>query len=144
MKRLIAILWLSLAALAGAQQVQLEQEVFDIASELRCPVCRSESASDSNSDASIEFRNIIRERLEAGESREQIIASFQERYGDWILLDPPRRGLYLWVWGLPLAAALVGAALLGFLFLRWRKNAATPLELSAEEHERVERELGHL
>ena len=147
MKRLIVIVMLSIlsmAAMAGAQQVQLEREVFKIAGELRCPICRSESASDSNSASSIEFRNIIREQLEAGQNREQIIASFQQRYGDWILMDPPRRGLYLWVWGLPLAAALVGLGLLGYLFRRWRKNNAAPLELSPEERERVQRELGHL
>lgn len=144
MRRFLALLLLSLASLAGAQQVQLEREVFEIAGELRCPVCRAESAADSSSDSSVEFRNIIREQLEAGRSRDEIVASFQQRYGDWILMDPPRRGLYLWVWGLPLAAALIGALLLGYLFLRWRKNASVPQELSTEERERVQRELGHL
>lgn len=144
MKRWLVLFVLVLLSVSGAQQVQLEQEVFNIAGELRCPVCRSESAADSNSESSIEFRTIIREGLEAGESREQIIASFQRRYGDWILLDPPRRGLYLWVWGLPLAAGLAGLTFLGVLFLRWRKNAAAPAEISLEERERVQRELGHL
>ncbi len=135
---------LNLMGLVLAQQVQLEREVFEIAAELRCPVCRAESAADSSSPSSIEFRNIIREQLEAGQSRDEIVASFQQRYGDWILMDPPRRGLYLWVWGLPLAAAILGLALLGYFFVRWRKNAAAPPEISLEERERVQRELGHL
>lgn len=133
------------AALADAQptsSVQLEQEVFNIARELRCPVCRAESAGDSNSQTSIEFRDIVRERLEAGENREQILAYFQRTYGDWILLDPPRRGLYLWVWGLPVGAAALGLGLLGYFLARWRKNAAAPLEASPEDLERVRRELG--
>lgn len=144
MKRFLALVLLTLASLGLAQQVQLEREVFDIAGELRCPVCRAESAADSSADSSVEFRNIIRERLEAGQTREEIIASFQQRYGDWILMDPPRRGIYLWVWGLPLAAALIGLTLLGYLFMRWRKNAAAPQDLSLEERERVQRELGQL
>lgn len=141
MKRLGLLLLLLFAGLATTQGVQLEREVFNIAGELRCPVCRSESAADSSSETSIEFRNIIRERLEAGESREEILAYFQQTYGDWILLDPPRRGLYLWVWGLPIAAGVLGLGVLGYFLTRWRKNAAAPIALSAEEHERVRRAL---
>ena len=128
----------------GAAAVQLEQDVFSIARELRCPVCRSESAADSNSETSIEFRNIVREQLEGGRNREQILAYFQNTYGDWILLDPPRRGLYLWVWGLPVAAGVLGLGLLGYFVNRWRRNAAAPIEASDEDRERVERALEHL
>ena len=63
------LLLLSLWSFAGAQEVQLEREVFNIAGELRCPVCRSESAADSNAETSIEFRDIIRERLQDGRAR---------------------------------------------------------------------------
>ena len=136
------LLLLSLWSFAGAQEVQLEQEVFDIADELRCPVCQSESAADSSSETSVEFRDIIRERLRDGESEAQILTYFQRTYGDWILLDPPRRGLYLWVWGLPVAAGVLGLGLLGYFLTRWRKNAAAPVEASPEDLERVRRELG--
>ncbi|CAA9589371.1 MAG: Cytochrome c heme lyase subunit CcmL [uncultured Truepera sp.] len=140
MKRLLLLL--SLWSFAGAQEVQLEREVFNIAGELRCPVCRSESAADSNAETSIEFRDIIRERLQDGQSEAQILTYFQRTYGDWILLDPPRRGLYLWVWGLPVAAGVLGLGLLGYFLTRWRKNATAPVEASPEDLERVRRELG--
>lgn len=146
MRRILMIVGI-LAALwggVGAQQVQLEQEVFDVAAELRCPVCRSESAADSNSQTSIEFRNIIRERLQDGQNEAQIPAYFQRTYGDWILLDPPRRGLYLWVWGLPVVAGALDLGVLGYFLTRWCRNAATPLEASPDELERVRRELGRL
>lgn len=141
MKRLL--LFLSFFVFfAGAQEVQLEREIFNIAGELRCPICRSESAADSNSETSIEFRNIVRERLQAGESEAEILAYFQRTYGDWVLLDPPRRGVYLWVWGLPVAAGVFGLGFLSYLLARWRKNAAAPVEVSLEDLERVRRELG--
>ena len=155
MRQVLLLFLLCATALVGAQPqtpatptptatptVQLEQEVFNIARELRCPVCRTESAADSNAQTSIEFRDIVRERLQAGQSREQILAYFQATYGDWILLDPPRRGLYLWVWGLPVAAGVFGLGLLGYFLARWRKNAAAPLEASPEDLERVRRDLG--
>ena len=142
MKRIFFVL---LAVLSFAQaQVQLEQQVFKIAGELRCPVCRAESASDSSSGSSVEFRKIIREKLQAGQSEAQILGFFQGKYGDWILMDPPKRGLYLWVWGLPLAAGVLGLGVLGYFLTRWRKNAAVPQELSPSDRERVQRELGGL
>ena len=144
MKRFFLLLALLAAGVVGAQTVELEQRVFNIAAELRCPVCQSESAADSSSSSSIEFRKIIRERLEAGESRAQIIGFFQDKYGDWILLDPPKRGLYLWVWGLPVAAGVFGLGFLGYLLARWKKNAAEPIEATAEDRDLVQRELGRL
>jgi cytochrome c-type biogenesis protein CcmH len=138
------ILWYALGSREENQERirQLEQDVFSIARELRCPVCRAESAADSNSQTSIEFRDIVREQLQDGQNREQILAYFQATYGDSILLDPPRRGLYLWVWGLPVAAGVSGLELLGYFLTRWRKNAAAPLAASPEDLERVKRELG--
>ena len=143
MKRILFAL-VVLLNLAQAQQVQLEGDVFGIAAELRCPICRSESAANSSSQTSIEFRNIIRERLQDGQNRAKILSYFQRTYGDWILLDPPRRGLYLWVWGLPVVAGMVGLGALGYFLARWRRNAAAAPAASPEERERVRRELGHL
>ena len=140
----LALLALLASSFVGAQTVEVDQRVFDIAAELRCPVCQSESAADSSSSSSIEFRNIIRERLQAGESRADIVGFFQDKYGDWILMDPPKRGLYLWVWGLPVAAGVFGLGFLVVLLARWRKNAGEPLETTAEDHELVQRELGRL
>ncbi len=147
MRYVFVLFLLGVAALAGAQPqatapVKLEQEVFNIARELRCPVCRAESAADSSSATSIEFRDIIREQLQDGRDRAQIISYFQRTYGDWILLDPPRRGVYLWVWGLPVGAAVFGLGLLSYFLVRWRKNAAVAEGASPEDVERVRRELG--
>ena len=145
MKHIFLVLLVLSAVVSVAQaQVQLEQQVFKIAGELRCPVCRAESASDSSSASSVEFRKIIREKLQAGQNETQILQFFQGKYGDWILMDPPRRGLYLWVWGLPLAAGALGLGVLGYFLTRWRKNAAAPQEISLEDRERVRRELGGL
>jgi len=147
-RTLLTVFVLCLASLVGAQDEttsrKLESEVFNIAGELRCPVCRAESAADSSSPTSIEFRDIIREQLQDGQNRAQIVSYFQQTYGDWILLDPPRRGVYLWVWGLPVAAAVFGLGLLGYFLVRWRKNADTDVgETSPEDVERVRRELGN-
>ncbi len=137
---LVFALFLLLPAQAQetSSSVQLEQQVFEIARKVRCPVCRSESAADSNATTSIEFRNIIQEKLEEGLTEAEIIAFFQESYGDWILLDPPKRGLHLVVWLAPLIAGVLGLILLTVLLRGWtRKANETPVALSEEELQKV-------
>ena len=140
MTRLFTLLLLFIA-FASAQEVQLEAQVFDIARELRCPVCQAESVADSNSATSIEMRNVINERLQAGDSREEVIDYFRARYGDWILLSPPKRGLHLFVWVVPILAGVLLVAGLVYYLRRWTRNAAVPIETDEAELERVRLEL---
>lgn len=92
---------------AHAQSNDLDQKVREIGSVLRCPVCRNLSVADSPSPLASEMRGVIREKLQAGESREAIINYFVARYGEEIMLDPPREGftLFLWLGSLGLVAA---------------------------------------
>lgn len=113
---------------AGSAQVQVEPRVFEIADKLRCPVCVSESVAESSSATSVEMRDLIQRKLGEGESEAEILAYFQARYGDWILLTPPRRGIYLVVW---LAPAVTGLLFLGLAlrFLRrWSERSRVPVQ----------------
>lgn len=143
MKRVffVSLLVLAFMALASAQDVELNREVFEIARELRCPTCRAEGVAESSAPISIEMRNIIAEQLAEGKSREEILAFFQARYGDWILLEPPRRGLHLIVWIMPVAIGLLSLGVLIFFFRRWHKNANAPIEADDADVERVRMEM---
>lgn len=143
MRRLLPALLALLAGLALAQgaEVQLQSRVFEIARQLRCPVCVSESVGDSSSPISIQMREQIQEQLEAGRSEAEILAFFQERYGDWILLEPPRRGIHLLVWLLPAVALAAGAGGLALLIARWTRAAREPIDASDADLARVRAEL---
>jgi cytochrome c-type biogenesis protein CcmH len=119
-----------------------DQQVYAIASELRCVVCQNLSVADSPSEMANQMRAIVRERLAAGETPAQVRQYFVERYGDWILLAPPRRGFTLLVWVAPVAAVLVGLGLAAFLVRRWtgRRRPAPP-PVDAAMSERIRREL---
>ncbi|MFN3477490.1 MAG: cytochrome c-type biogenesis protein CcmH [Candidatus Methylomirabilales bacterium] len=125
----------------------LEQEVRRIASLLRCPVCQNLSVADSPSELAQEMRELIKERLLKGESREEVIAYFVSKYGEWVLLAPPKRGFNLFVWLLPFLAVLGGLGGILILLRRWiRQGRERPLEEVAEEidpryWERLKREL---
>jgi cytochrome c-type biogenesis protein CcmH len=125
----------------GETATTLDPKVFEIANELRCPVCTAESVGDSSSSVAVNMRNIIQDQLEQGKSKREILAFFQERYGDWILLNPPKRGVHLLVWLLPLVVAIVGVGLLMMYLKRWTKQAQTPVEASKEDLERVREEM---
>jgi cytochrome c-type biogenesis protein CcmH len=127
--------------LAQDAPATLDPKVFEIAGELRCPVCTAESVGDSSAPIAVEMRNVIQEQLEQGKSEKEILAFFQERYGDWILLNPPKRGVHLLVWLLPLVAAIIGISFLAMYLRRWTKQARTTVEVSKEDLERVREEM---
>lgn len=121
----------------------LDAQVRAVAASLRCPVCQGLSIQDSPSELAQEMRNLIRERLLAGESPDQIRAYFVSRYGEWVLLEPEARGFNLAVWTVPLAALLGGIALVIWVVHRWTRRAeeAAVTPLSEDELARVRREL---
>jgi cytochrome c-type biogenesis protein CcmH len=92
------------------------------------------------------MRNIIREQIQAGKSREEIINYFVERYGDYVLMNPPVRGPGTVVWLAPVALLLV-VGISGFVFLRHRRKESLPPapKLSKEDTARVRaaRRQGH-
>ena len=139
---LIALLLLLASSFALSQTVELEREVFDIARQLRCPVCTAESVGDSSSPVAIEMRNIVQERLEVGQGEAEILAYFQSRYGDWILLEPPKRGLHLVVWLLPIIGGVVGITVLLLLFRQWTRRSQQPVEVDEADLRRVREALG--
>jgi len=148
MKKLIYALVLLqiLSLVAFAQDVQnsqnnLDNEVFEISKELRCPVCVSESVADSAAEVSVNMRNKTKELLEEGKSKKEVLAYFQERYGDWILLSPPKKGIHLLIWILPVLAAIVGLAILSLVIKNWLKKSNQEVVLSEDDIEIVQKAL---
>ena len=133
----LALLLLPLLGAALAQDVLLDPRVFEIGRDLRCPTCVAESVSESNAAIAREMRQIIQEQLDEGRTRQEILGFFQDRYGDWVLLSPPRRGLLLFVWLLPVAATVAAAVFLMVLVRRWRAAAEEVAPVAAEDFARV-------
>jgi cytochrome c-type biogenesis protein CcmH len=121
-----------------------EQTVYEIAAQLRCVVCQNLSVADSPSEMALQMRGVVKERLAAGESPEQVVRYFVDKYGEWILLSPPRRGFSLLVWIFPFAAVAVGLAIVALVLRRWtrRRRPAPEAPIDAEMSERIRREIG--
>jgi cytochrome c-type biogenesis protein CcmH len=135
---------LLLGAGDGAQAAgpEVEDRVREIASELRCVVCQNLSVADSPSDLAKEMRNVVRDQVQQGKSREEVQAYFVSRYGEYVLLAPPKRGFNLLVWGLPFLAVVAGGGVVYLVARRWveQKPGDRPTADPAYA-ERVRREL---
>lgn len=106
---------------------------YELEQRLRCPVCKSVSIAESMSDTAVAMRATVDEQIKAGRSDEEIIAWFTERYGEWVLLDPPAGGDTLPLWLIPLGVAAVAVVL---VFTR-RRPAHEHGQLSDADRERV-------
>lgn len=136
--RVVAVFLAVLFAFGAAQSaVEIEERVFELSRNLRCPVCTSESIADSNAQLSVQMRNEIQEMVSAGRSDEEVYAYFQDLYGDWVFLNPPKRGIHLFVWLLPVIAGIIGVTALILLVRRWLRAASAPIEASPDDIARV-------
>jgi cytochrome c-type biogenesis protein CcmH len=143
--RMLLLVWLALAgpALAATSPGEmlkdpgLEARARALGKELRCLVCQNQSIDDSDADLAKDLRHLVRERLVAGDSDEQVRAFVTDRYGDFVLLKPPVRPITWLLWFGPLAVLLVGGGLVVAFFRGRRPEPAA--ELDAGERERLQR-----
>lgn len=100
-----------------------------LAARLKCPFCAGESLEDSQSGVARDLRTLIDERVASGASDAAILDEFVARYGEQILLDPPRTGWGVGLWLIPLVVA--GLGVWGIFGLRRRAGnvAAAGTEL---------------
>jgi len=120
----------------------IDDEAREISYLLMCPVCQGQSVAESNSDLAKDMRSIIRQKLEAGESKEEIINYFVDRYGESILGYPPVKGVNLLLWILPALAVVLGGIGIG-LFLH-RSKAITGQEINIGKVENTKEDKEYL
>ena len=147
MKRLAIGLSVALALPLAANAVEpdeilsdpaLEARARDISKELRCVVCQNQDIDSSNAGVARDIRILVRERLMAGDTDEQVIDHIQARYGDYVLMKPPFKPETYALWFAPplLALAALGVGW-SVLSAGRRKTAAT--KLTEEEEAEVAR-----
>jgi cytochrome c-type biogenesis protein CcmH len=127
-----------------------DDQVNAVAKRLNCPVCENVPLDVCETQACVQWRDLIRQKLAAGEKPEQIINYFQATYGDRVLQEPPRQGFTGLVWILPFVGLVAGVAILVVVLRRMTAQPApakletAPPESADEYRERLERELKEL
>jgi cytochrome c-type biogenesis protein CcmH len=145
-RSVLAALLLALAVAAPVCAIEPQEQLTDpalearartLSQELRCLVCQNESIDDSNADLARDLRTIVRERLKAGDTDDQVVGFITARYGDYVLLRPPVRAGTLVLWFGPVM--LLVAAIIAMTLRRRRRARAEPAPLSSEEDRRLAR-----
>jgi cytochrome c-type biogenesis protein CcmH len=91
-----------------------EREI-NIYKNIRCLVCQGQSLNDSNSDFAIDLKKVIKKKIIKKKSDREIYNYLTERYGDWILFNPPLKINTFLLWGFPLMFALLGGV---FIYIK--------------------------
>lgn len=114
----------------------LEARAREISAGLRCMVCQNQSIDDSDADLARDLRVIVRERLLAGDTNEQVFAYLVARYGEFVLLKPVFSLRNALLWSVP-AIGIAG----GLIFiLAARRRRATPAASALSDAEKAELE----
>jgi len=121
---------------------KLEARARELGKELRCLVCQNQSIDDSDADLARDLRLLVREQIKAGKSDDEIIAFLTERYGDFILLEPPVKPATWGLWFGPAAVLVAAAAGVAVYVRRRRSRAEGAPPLSDEEQARLDALLG--
>lgn len=114
----------------------LEARARSISSELRCLVCQNQSIDNSDAELARDLRILVRERLSAGDTDEEVFEFLVARYGEFVLLKPRfNSGTYM-LWGLPILLLAGGSAAI-VLSAKRRKVQKAGADLSDDEKARL-------
>ena len=117
---------------------KLEARARELSLELRCLVCQNQSIDDSHASLARDLRLLVRERLKAGDSDEQVRDYLVSRYGEFILLKPPLRLGTALLWLSPFAVLALGGLVI-FSLARRRQRHDVVAQLSEDEKVKLER-----
>ena len=128
------------------EESKIDEKVREIAKNLRCTVCQTENIWESGAPLAHQMREAVRERVIQGQSAEEILKYFHSRYGDYIMMEPPKHGYNWLIWLAPFLLLLGGGILLAKEIKSWvTRTPAPPTEipppLDEQSRRRIEQEL---
>ena len=102
-------------------EIDVNNKIREISQNVRCLVCQNQSIDESNSELAKDLKILIKEKLIAGDSDEEIYGFLKERYGDYILLKPPLNLNTVILWFLPFVVLMFGSILI-FKIIKSKKR----------------------
>lgn len=134
------LLWLTVSSVYGMDVYQLadpeQQKTYEtLTAELRCLVCQNQNIADSHAELAGDLRRQVYEMLQQGKSKDDIVQFMTDRYGDFVLYNPPLKAKTGLLWLGPLALLLAGLTMIA-LVLRRKKNAAK-INLDSTERQKI-------
>jgi cytochrome c-type biogenesis protein CcmH/NrfF len=122
----------------GAVAAATPPNAADLEAELVCPVCET-TLDQSNAPVALRMKAVIRTRIAAGDSEQEIKDALVAEFGEGVLAEPPGGGFGLLAWLLPLVALAGGAVAVAFLVRRWSRRRTADGDDEAPLDPRLER-----
>ncbi|MGQ0761362.1 MAG: cytochrome c-type biogenesis protein [Acidobacteriota bacterium] len=116
----------------------IEARMKHLTKELRCLVCQNETLADSQAPLAEDLRREIREQIKAGKTDQEILAYATQRYGDFVLYNPPVKATTYLLWFGPFVLLVGGTALL-YRYVKRRRELIETNPLTVEERQRAEK-----
>lgn len=129
---LIPLTGWSKEAIPVAEDPEIEKRMLALTMDLRCLVCQNEPISDSRAEFSNDIRREIRTQIKANKTDEEIIQFLVDRYGDFILYNPPVKATTVFLWFGP---ALLFVIALGALIVQLKRRRAQVEEVSLSQEQ---------
>ncbi len=123
-------------AVPVAEDPKIEKRMLTLTEDLRCLVCQNETIADSRADFSNDMRRVIREQIKAGKTDAEIIDFLVERYGDFVLYNPPMKTTTVLLWFGPLIFFIFSALFL-VKYLKGRRVQIEDVDLTEDEQKKV-------
>jgi len=124
-------------AVPVAENPEVEKRMLLLTENLRCLVCQNETIADSRADFSNDIRREIREQIKANKTDPEIIQFLVDRYGDFVLYDPPIKPTTFLLWFGPVILFVIGLGSL-VVYLRRRRVQIEDVSLSQAQLEKAE------
>lgn len=134
---LIPVTGWSKEAVPVAEDPEVEKRMLTLTENLRCLVCQNETIADSRADFSNDIRREIREQIKANKTDPEIIQFLVDRYGDFVLYNPPMKATTILLWFGPAALLVFGLVSL-IMYLRRRRVQIEEVSLSQAQLEKAE------
>jgi len=124
-------------AIPVAEDPEVEKRMLALTMDLRCLVCQNESIADSRADFSNDIRREIREQIKANRTDQEIVQFLVERYGDFVLYNPPMKPTTIFLWFGPILLFIIGFGSL-IVYLRRRREQIEEVSLSEAQLKKAE------
>ena len=138
---LLTMVWAPLLQAQVARPLEdpaIEARMKHLTKELRCLVCQNETLADSQAPLAEDLRREIREQIKAGKSDQEILAYATQRYGDFVLYNPPVKATTYLLWFGPFVLLLGGTVFL-YRYVKRRRELIDVKPLTVEERQRAEK-----
>ena len=123
-------------AIPVAENPEIEKRMLALTEDLRCLVCQNESIADSRADFSNDIRRIIRDQIKANKTDDEIIDFLVERYGDFVLYNPPMKPTTVLLWFGPLIMFMISAWIL-VKYLKGRRVQVQDVNLTEADQQKA-------